>query len=572
MVSMSSDDWESEDDEQLSQSLSQSLSQEPAGLVVPKQESDDSWASEDDEQLSQELLSQQSSEPPGSQLASWVSPRQSGEPPGSRLASWVSPRIKLEEAMDAARLSLASMPSPTLDSIGTTLDADDDGNGSSTGSSSSDSGSSDSDGDTDDHPFLRRCARNELDMRLGVPAWRQVEADAPEPIENAQASARVSTDIGGADGKPCAVIGQTWTERERHLFFRALRRCGKHPHNISKRVGTKSPIEVAVYLRQLHAASAACGAVGEGDSDGGDLTGSSTEDEAEAEDAGDCRWTPSGFQPKRPAGGFSGRRCLHWPACEGDESLPSRTIWEQRGWSGLALHEQEALELLGLNNLARYLAQKTGYHSFASYDSGAVLELHAQLVTLLASVVSAASIQAVQRARTRDNRGKPDTKATAVVTLSDVAMASSGVAPYYYSERLLHSWASQPLPVNPFGNRTYRPVTERSAVWTQARPVSVSIGNQQIIGPICSLPSVPPSTATMIEVETQMREGTLRQHAFTEQDIQVSAHWFCFCACLTVLPPCPFSPPASRVCQPICIPSRSSRTRWHSCYSYLLHL
>ena len=59
---MSSDDWESEDDEQLSQSLSQLLSQQPAESLVPKQESDDSWASEDDEQLSQELLSQQNSE------------------------------------------------------------------------------------------------------------------------------------------------------------------------------------------------------------------------------------------------------------------------------------------------------------------------------------------------------------------------------------------------------------------------------------------------------------------------------------------------------------------------------
>jgi hypothetical protein len=315
---------------------------------------------------------------------------------------------------------------------------------------------------------------------------------------------------------------------------------------------------VAVYLRQLHAASAACGTVSEGEDDGDDLSGSSTEDEAEAEDAGDCRWTPSGFQPKRPAGRFPGRRCPHWPACEGDQSLPSSTVWEQRGWSGLALHEQEALKLLGLNNLARYLAQKTGYHAFASYDSGAVLELHAQLVTLLASVVSAATIQAAHRARTRDNRSKADAKATVVVTLSDVAMAAAGVAPHYYSERLLHRWASHPLPENPFGNRTYRPVTERSAVWTQARPVSVSIGNQQIIGPICSLPSVPPSADTMIEVETQMREGTLRQHAFTEQEIQVPTHCCCFCACLLLLPPCPFSPAASLVRLPICIPSRSS--------------
>lgn len=525
---MSSDDWESEDDEQLSQSLSQSLSQQPAGLVVPKQESDDSWASEDDEQLSQELLSQE------------LLSQQGSEPRGSQLASWVSPRIKLEAAMDAARLSVTSMASPTLDSIGTALDDYDNDVGG--GSSSSDSITSDSDGgDPDVHPLLRRCARNELRLRLGVPAWRRAEAGVPEPIEDAHANVR------GDDSDTCAVIGQNWTQRERHAFFRALRRCGKHPHNISKRVGTKSPIEVAVYLRQLHAASVACGAIGEGEGEredageGADLSGSSTEDEAEAEDAGDCRYTLRGFLPTRPAGGFPGKRCPHWPACEGDQSLPSNTVWEQRGWSGLELHEQQALRLLGLNNLARYLAQKTGYHSFASYDSGAALELHAQLVTLLASIVSAATIQAVQRSRSHGNHSTTstaDTKATVLVTLSDIAIAAAGVAPHQYSEKLLHQWASQHLPVNPFGNRAYRPVTERSAVWTQARPISVSIGNQKIVGPICSLPSMPPNADTMIELETKMREGTLRRAAFTEQEIQVLAHGFCFCVC----PPCLISP------------------------------
>ena len=64
----SSEDWASEDDEQLSQSLSQELT----SSAVKKEESDDSWASEDDEKLSQELLSQESSQRDGissSQLA-----------------------------------------------------------------------------------------------------------------------------------------------------------------------------------------------------------------------------------------------------------------------------------------------------------------------------------------------------------------------------------------------------------------------------------------------------------------------------------------------------------------------
>jgi uncharacterized lipoprotein YmbA len=97
----SDDSWASEDDEQLSQSLSQTLSQElplaSAGVKTEQQDSDDSWASEDDEQLSQELLSQQS-----------------GGPTLSQLATWVSPRVKLEEAMDAVRGA-----SQTLRSIGT---------------------------------------------------------------------------------------------------------------------------------------------------------------------------------------------------------------------------------------------------------------------------------------------------------------------------------------------------------------------------------------------------------------------------------------------------------------------
>lgn len=492
----SSDDWTSEDDEQLSQTLSQSLSQEAllaqgaAAGGARNGDSDDSWASEDDTQLSQDLLSQQDSEAPSSQLVGWV-----------------SPRMKLENAISAARGE-----STTLDSIGTALD----------GAESSSGSESD---DPDVHPLLRRCARNELERRLGIPEWRRVESDVAEAIESAQVS--VDGQVRPEDcSKQSDPIGQDWTQVERHAFFRALRRCGKQPHIISKRIGTKSPIEVAVYLRQLQAASEACGAVDE--REGGESSGSSTEDEAEAEDAGDCHWTSIGFRPKRQAGRFPGGRCPLWPACEGDKSLPSNSFWDRRGWSGLALHEQEALRVLGLNNLARYLAQKLEHHSYASYDSGAALELHAQLVALLAAVVSAARTRAMQRSRSRhcrENIGRADTRgSTIVITVSDVAAAAAGVAPHRYSESLVRRWASQPLPSNPFGTRAYRPVTERSAVWTQAQPSTISIGNQQIIGPICALPSVPPSSAAMVQLETKMREGTLRRAAFTETEIQVRAH------------------------------------------------
>ena len=500
----SSEDWASEDDEQLSQSLSQELT----SSAVKKEESDDSWASEDDEKLSQELLSQESSQRDG--ISS------------SQLAAWVSPRIKLEEAMESARAA-----SPTDWTDGSAARAAEDEEDSRSSGSDSDSDSERED-ERDVHPLLRRCAKNELDLRLGNPDARTPALATPALAEDAHPTAALQLEDQGT-----LVIGVDWTEAERHRFFRALRRCGKQPHKISERVGTKTPIEVATYLQQLHAASvahgaASGGAVDEGDGDSGSQSGSSTEDEAEAEDAGDCRnRRVRGYQPKRAKGRFPGGRCARWPACEGDKPLPSDLVWEQRGWEGLAQHELEALKVLGLNNLARYLGQKMSHHAFASYDSGAALELHAQLVVLLASVLSVAATRAAQRLKSRSGgapavRGKAE---AAVITLADVASAAASVAPHRYSETLVRQWASRPLPRNPFGKLVYRPVTNRSAVFQQTRPATILIGNQTIIGPYTVLPSAPPSTAEMVRAEIRMRETEgLQQQQQQEGQEQEPAH------------------------------------------------
>ena len=117
----------------------------------------------------------------------------------------------------------------------------------------SSTGSDSNDDDPDVHPLLRRCARNELDLRLGVPAWRRAEAPKSEPVEDAQTSNSMVAEDGGQDGNTSGVIGQNWTKNERHAFFRALRRCGKHPHNISKRVCTPCIDAYKVCIHILHA-------------------------------------------------------------------------------------------------------------------------------------------------------------------------------------------------------------------------------------------------------------------------------------------------------------------------------
>ena len=140
------------------------------------------------------------------------------------------------------------------------------------------------------------------------------------------------------------------------------------------------------------------------------LTGSSTDEDAEAEDAGDCRSGPNGvMQAYRLKGRMPGGRCVHWPACEGERPLPGREVWAQRGWEDLRPHELAVLKVLALNNLTRYLDAKVGHHAYASFDCGAVLELHRQLLSLLGSVLEAAALQElVVRKTDRHTTGDAD--------------------------------------------------------------------------------------------------------------------------------------------------------------------
>ena len=611
---MSENDWASEDDEQLSQTLSQSLSQEqeepaaaaaigsriPAALPLPSvkaEEGSDDWASEDDEELSQTLLSQEPASQGGGGIAA-------GSLGSGQLAGWVSPRIKLEEAMAFARSAshTVKMEEPAAE-----RGADGADSGSDSGN-----GSEEEEDERGVHPLLRKTATNELAQRLGAPRW-MVEGVREEPQTDGQPPSP-PLQLQDHPTREETQIGIGWTDDERHRFFRALRRCGKHPRKISERVGTKTAIEVTSYLQQLHAASESQGFICadesdvhlsplkqneeaeeeedqeeernagddlddlddddmdddddeddedeemEDNEDGADAAGmndetvrmdgydggsSSTDEDAEAEDAGDCYKSHGELKPRRLKGRFPGGRCVRWPACEGEKPLPGNTVWEQRGWENLEHHEETALRQLGLSNLARYLSEKTGHNVFASFDCGAALELHSQMVALLAEVLKAAGLRAAARQRgaattlesQMSKRAKAATEghkkngeyaankdcgAGAVVAISvvDIAYAASSIAPHRYSWQLVQDWADKDLPPNPYGKKSFRPVSHGSQVYKQAQPRTYWVGKQIVTGPNCALPSAPPSNADMIETERKMREGKVRKNAFTEKEIQ----------------------------------------------------
>ena len=211
----------------------------------------------------------------------------------------------------------------------------------------------------------------ELNKHLGVAAWL-----AGGPGAGAE----------GAAPRTMSSVGSTWGARETHLFFRALRRCGRRPQKISDRIGTKSPSEVHKYMQELHAASDALGLVSAEQAAASGTSGtSSTEDDEEADESG-CRQVSC---------------CPHHPGCEGEQPLAHST-WFMRGWDKDTMNEEEleALRLFSLRNMSRYLHHKTNRHAYATFDSVVVLIMHRHLFALVRAVLRDAVLWATYRQRT----------------------------------------------------------------------------------------------------------------------------------------------------------------------------
>ena len=500
----SDDGWASgDDDELLSQAYGDDEQEEQQeetqveGATQVKDESeepdDGGWESEDDEQLSQAYEEQHEA---GHQERGRGA---AAAPAARRPAAWVSPRAKLEQAMRAAGRR-----------------------GWQRGSDSS-SESSEEEGGRDGyrHVLVGRCAPDMLSRTIGAPRWR---GDGPLPAAPPAEPARQEP-----EAPPVPVIGRDWSSAERHRFFRALRRCGKQPRKISERVGTKTPAQVWAYLQQLHAASLEHGpadeeTAGEDEAGGGD---SSTEDEAEAVDAEDCRWVRGACRPRRLRGrAAAGMRCPHWPGCEGEAPLPGRQVWAQTGWERLSWTQNWALRTFSLNNLARFLARKTNRHAYASFDAGAALELHAQLLALLDKILRAAALRAAQRlppAAVPQQRGKQAQQQDAialarsapVIGVGDVGGAAALVDPWHYTASVVEGWARLRLPSNPHDQKeVFQPVGKMSAMRAQCQLRTVRVGGEQLLVPgRCVLPSAPPSRAAVQEAERGMRQGS---RPFTE--------------------------------------------------------